>query len=57
MSSIFQVNNVRSTQAALRLAIKCIENGKTVSEIDQWATTAHELRDKTEQLVLVLQVS
>nr|KAG5714625.1 hypothetical protein BaRGS_000113 [Batillaria attramentaria] len=50
------LSNVRSSQEALKVALAGIERAKTKSEVERWAITAGELKEKTEHLVLVLQV-
>ncbi|XP_070186621.1 uncharacterized protein [Littorina saxatilis] len=50
------IQNVRASQEALKVAINSLDNAKTKAEMEQWTITASELKNKTEQLVLVLQV-
>ncbi|KAK7507498.1 hypothetical protein BaRGS_00001433, partial [Batillaria attramentaria] len=50
------LSNVQSSQEALKVALAGIERAKTKSEVERWAITAGELKEKTEHLVLVLQV-
>lgn len=51
-----QMSNVRTSQEALKVALGGVDRAKTKSEVERWVITANELKEKTEHLVLVLQV-
>ena len=51
-----QIRNVRSSQEALRVAIGSLDNAKSRAEVERWTLAAAELKEKSDQLVLILQV-
>ena len=53
---IKQIRNVRSSQEALKVALGGLDNAKSRAEIERWTLAAAELKEKADQLVLVLQV-
>ncbi|KAL8600891.1 hypothetical protein ACOMHN_045029 [Nucella lapillus] len=50
------IQNVRSSQEALKLAIGGVENAKSRSEVDRWTQTVSEVKEKVDHGVLILQV-
>lgn len=51
-----QIRNVRSSQEALKVALGGLDNAKSRAEVERWTLAAAELKEKADQLVLVLQV-
>lgn len=43
-------------QKALRVSLNHLEQARTKSEVEKWTTAAADLKEKAEQMVLILQV-
>ena len=52
----FQIETVKKNQEAVKKALQDLENAKTEEEIDKCRQVVQEVREKSEQSVMVLQV-